>query len=154
LILVPTTAEGFSVTPIEALGQVETSATYYDDVRVPVSNVVGEIDAGWRMITTQLNHERVGLAAYSGICDGMLADVTAWAAWKTTPAGQPYAYLPWVADALAQPSALSSAMNLMNWNLVEATASEAVDPGQASAAKIYATEAAIEIYRTMLEILG
>lgn len=154
LILVPTTAEGFSVTPIEALGQVETSATYYDDVRVPVSNVVGEIDAGWRMITTQLNHERVGLAAYSGICDGMLEDVTAWAARKTTPAGELYSDLPWVRASLARATALNTAMNLMNWKLVEATATEAVDPGQASAAKIYATEAAIEIYRTMLEILG
>lgn len=154
LILVPTTAQGFAATPIKAIGQVETSATYYDDVRVPVSNVIGEIDEGWRLITTQLNHERVGLAAYSGICDGMLDDVTRAVAWKTTADGAPYADLPWVRAALARATALNSAMNLMNWRLVEATATEAVDPGEASAAKIYATEAAVEIYRLLLEILG
>ena len=37
------------------------------DVRVPVDNVVGEVNGGWRLITTQLNHERVGLAALSGL---------------------------------------------------------------------------------------
>lgn len=154
LILVPTSAEGFSVTPIKAIGQVETSATYYDDVRVPVTNVVGDIDDGWRLITTQLNHERVGLAAYSGICDGMLDDVTRWVAEKTTPGGELYADLPWVRAALARATAMNTAMKLMNWRLVEATAAGSVDPGEASAAKVYATEAAVEIYRTLLEILG
>src|SRR5438132_324146 len=63
IILVPTSAPGFTITPIVTVGSVVTTATYYDDVRVPVTNRVGAENDGWRMITTQLNHERVERAA-------------------------------------------------------------------------------------------
>ena len=154
LILVPTTSEGFSATPINTVGGVGTTATYYDNVRVPVSNVIGNLDEGWRLITTQLNHERVGLAAYSGIAERMVEDATDWVADQSTPTGQPYTGLPWVRTTLARATALANAMSLMNWKMVEATASGTVDPGQASAAKVFATEAAIEIYRLLLELVG
>ena len=62
----PTTSPGFKRTPIVTVGGVVTTATYYDDVRVPEDNVVGEVNGGWRLITNQLNHERVGLAALGG----------------------------------------------------------------------------------------
>ena len=40
--------------------------TYYENVRVSGRRryVVGGINGGWRLITTQLNHERIGLAAF------------------------------------------------------------------------------------------
>ena len=75
MILVPTDAEGFSWTPIVTVGENRTTATYYDDVRVPVTNLVGEENGGWRMITTQLNHERIGLAAHSGEAHELYAGV-------------------------------------------------------------------------------
>lgn len=79
LILVPTSSNGFSATPIHTVGGGTTTATYYDNVRVPVTNVVGQENRGWEMITTQLNHERIGLAALSGMCEGMLEDTIEWA---------------------------------------------------------------------------
>ncbi len=33
------------------------NATYYNDVRVPAEMLVGEANAGWHLITTQLNKE-------------------------------------------------------------------------------------------------
>ncbi len=51
---------------IHAVGGMTVTATYYGDVRVPAGNVVGEVDGGWRLMTAQLNHERVGLAALGG----------------------------------------------------------------------------------------
>ena len=41
---------------------------------------MGEENEGWRMITTQLNHERVGLAAWSGLALSLYEDIVAWAA--------------------------------------------------------------------------
>jgi alkylation response protein AidB-like acyl-CoA dehydrogenase len=67
IILVPTHAEGFSVTPIYTLGRERTNATYYKDIRVPVSNLVGPENGGWGLITSQLNHERITLAT-PGFC--------------------------------------------------------------------------------------
>src|SRR5438552_906312 len=63
IILVPTTADGFKHSPIWLLGGGHTNATYYEDVRVPVGNVVLGENEGWKLITSQLNHERVALAA-------------------------------------------------------------------------------------------
>lgn len=154
IILVPTASEGFTATPIHTVGGVSTTTTFYDNIRVPVSNVVGEINQGWKLITTQLNHERVGLAAYSGICEGMLSDVFDWLKAQRTTDGGNYTDVPWVRSTLARATALNSVMSLMNWQLVESTASGDVDPGQASAAKVFATEAAIEIYRHLLELTG
>ncbi|MYV89945.1 acyl-CoA dehydrogenase family protein, partial [Streptomyces sp. SID1034] len=59
IILVPTEAPGFSWTPIETVGGLTTTATYYDGIRVPRGNLVGAENAGWGLITNQLNHERV-----------------------------------------------------------------------------------------------
>src|ERR1700753_2185092 len=60
IVIVPTSAEGFSWTPVRTLAGVMTSATYYSSVRVPASSLVGEENRGWPLITNQLNHERVG----------------------------------------------------------------------------------------------
>lgn len=63
IVLVPTDTPGFSWTPIDTVGGLTTTATYYDGVRVPVTNLVGAENGGWGLITNQLNHERVALAA-------------------------------------------------------------------------------------------
>lgn len=48
---------------MHAMSGVDTSATYYQDFRVPVANRVGEQNAGWKLVTNQLNHERVALVS-------------------------------------------------------------------------------------------
>src|SRR5687768_6200390 len=53
-------------------------STYYDGVRVPAANLVGAVNEGWRMITTQLNHERVGLAAMGGLAHRLWGEVVEW----------------------------------------------------------------------------
>ncbi|MGB7147081.1 acyl-CoA dehydrogenase family protein, partial [Mycobacterium sp.] len=63
MLIVPTSSEGFSWTPVHTMAGVDTSATYYQDVRVPVANRVGEENAGWKLVTNQLNHERVALVS-------------------------------------------------------------------------------------------
>lgn len=62
MLIVPTTAEA-SPGPVHTMAGVGTSATYYQDVRVPVTNLVGEENAGWKLVTNQLNHERVALVS-------------------------------------------------------------------------------------------
>ena len=66
ILCVPTSSPGFSCSVINTVGGLTTTHTFYDDLRVPVVNRVGAENEGWRMITTQLNHERVGLARGAG----------------------------------------------------------------------------------------
>ena len=62
ILIVDTPDPGFSWTPIITHdGAHHVNATYYDDVRVPAAMRVGAENDGWRLITTQLNHERVML---------------------------------------------------------------------------------------------
>ncbi|MBF6347929.1 acyl-CoA dehydrogenase family protein [Nocardia flavorosea] len=152
LILVPTSAAGFSATPIRTVGGGSTTATYYDDVRVPVTNVVGEQDRGWDLITTQLNHERVGLAAFSGICGAMLESTLEWVRTSRATDGRRMIDVPWIRTTLAQAQARVRAMELMNWQLVDSAKGESATPGDASTAKVFATETAVDVYRALLEV--
>ena len=75
IIIVPTVAPGLPVHADRHRRATHTNATYYEDVRVPRGNLVGEVNEGWRLITTQLNHERVGLAAFGGRTEQLWSDV-------------------------------------------------------------------------------
>src|SRR5205823_11690954 len=46
IIITPTSSPGFKWTPIFTVGDTVTQATYYDDVRVPKGNVVGDVNRG------------------------------------------------------------------------------------------------------------
>ena len=78
MLIVPTTAEGFSWTPVHTMSGVDTSATYYQDVRVPKTALVGEENGGWKLVTNQLNHERVALVSAQPIFSA-LDGVREWA---------------------------------------------------------------------------
>ncbi|KJY21999.1 acyl-CoA dehydrogenase, partial [Streptomyces sp. NRRL S-104] len=64
MLLVPTSDPGYSCTLINTLASHDTTASYYEDIRVPAARRVGRENKGWRLITNQLNHERVTLAAH------------------------------------------------------------------------------------------
>jgi alkylation response protein AidB-like acyl-CoA dehydrogenase len=153
VVLVPTSAPGFSVTEIHTVGGISTSATYYEDVRVPITNVVGELNAGWPLITSQLNHERVALAARGGIANELFAGVLAWAKEERTDTGRLYD-VPWVRSTLAEVYALLSAADLMNLRLVADVAANTLGGGDSAAAKIFGTEAVVTAYGRMQEVLG
>ena len=156
LIIVPTTAKGFEWTPIVTVGGVTTTATYYTDVRVPKDSVIGEANGGWKLITMQLNHERVGLAALSGLTERLLDDLVTWC--KVTPSGgsngEKMIDVPWVQLDLAKCSALLDAIRLMTWKLAKSVADNTLGPAEASGVKVFGTERAVEVYRIMQGILG
>jgi alkylation response protein AidB-like acyl-CoA dehydrogenase len=153
MILVPTDAPGFSVTPIYTLGGERTNATYYENVRVPVSNRVGPENAGWRLITSQLNHERITLAT-PGLADRLLDEVWAWAA-KTPAAGsQRLLDEPWVQLNLARVYAKLEALKVLNWRSAWSITAGVPDMAEASAVKVMGTEFFVECYRLLLEVVG
>ena len=117
IIIVPTASPGFSSTPIKTVGNPTTTSTYYDEVRVPVGNLVGDENGGWKLITTQLNHERVGLAALSARAFELYDAVVAWAAATESGEDGMMIDLPWVQTELATCRAKLEAMYLLNWRM-------------------------------------
>ena len=148
IFLVPTSTPGFSCTPIVTVGGVATTASYYDNVKVPRSALVGGLNEGWRLITGQLNHERVGLAAVSALAHRLWNETAQWAL------AQGMADVEWVQADLARTYALLEAQKLLNWRMTAAVADDTLGPADSSAVKVFGTESTVEIYRRLLGIVG
>jgi acyl-CoA dehydrogenase len=154
MILVPTDAEGFSYTPVHTVAGVSTSATYYQDVRVPVTNLVGELNGGWPLITNQLNHERVSLTSSAPLTLSLKL-VREWAQQTKNPDGSRVIDSEWVQIALGRAHARVEALTLINWKLAsDADRGVPLSPAEASATKIYGSELATEVYRSLMEVIG
>ena len=106
ILVAETSDPGFSRGDINTMGGVHTNVTYYDNVKVPLDMIVGEENAGWRLITEQLNHERIGLAAWGIQGWKLFRDVMDWARQNRGENGEriiddPTAQRNLAADALA-----------------------------------------------------
>ena len=63
-LLVPMDAPGVTVREIENLeGHAEFCEVFFDNVRIPIGNIVGEVNGGWAMAKALLGHERVFIGA-------------------------------------------------------------------------------------------
>jgi alkylation response protein AidB-like acyl-CoA dehydrogenase len=154
MILVPADAQGVSYTPVHTVAGVGTSATYYSDVRVPATNLVSERGGGWALMTNQLNHERVALTSAAPL-QHSLTLVKDWAAETRNPDGTRVIDTEWVQIALGRAHARIEALTLINWKLAaDADHGVALSPAEASATKIYGSELATEVYRSLMEIVG
>jgi alkylation response protein AidB-like acyl-CoA dehydrogenase len=153
IILVPTSAPGFSATPIYTLGRERTNATYYQDVRVPVSNRVGPENGGWSLITSQLNHERITLAT-PGFSESVLDEVWEWAARTPCPGGGSMLDEQWVQIQLARVYARLRALQVLNWRSAWSLSEGHPDMAEASALKVLGSEFFVEAYDLLLEITG
>jgi 3-oxo-4-pregnene-20-carboxyl-CoA dehydrogenase beta subunit len=143
ILIVDTTDPGFSWTPIITHdGAHHVNATYYADVHVPVSMRVGAENAGWRLVTEQLNHERVMLGP-AGRIAAPYEKVRDWAANRTGPGGRPLLHEPDVRRALARAYAGLRVNELLNWQVAAADTGDIAD---ASATKVYGSE--------QLQVLG
>ena len=152
IIIVPATADGFSWTAVPTMSGPVTSATYYSDVRVPASSLVGSENGGWPLITNQLNHERVALTSAAPILTA-LREVTAWARETRLASGQRVIDSEWVQVSLARVHAKAEFLKLTNWRIAS-QAGAGLGPAAASATKVFGTEFATEAYRLLMEVLG
>jgi len=145
ILIVDTADPGFSWTPIiTSDGAHHVNATYYADVRVPVAMRVGAENAGWDLITTQLNHERVMLGP-AGRLAALYERVREWAAQRAL-LDQPD-----VRRALAQAYACLRVNELFNWQVAAASG---VDVADASAVKVFASERLQRLGQVLEEVVG
>ena len=152
ILIVPTTAPGFSWTPVHTMAGPGTSATYYDNVRVPADALVGEENRGWPLITNQLNHERVALTSAAPV-QVALREVREWAQATKLPDGRRVIDQEWVRVHLARVHAKAEFLKLINWRIAWGVG-QGLSPAQASATKVFGTEFATEAYRLLMEVLG
>jgi len=145
ILIASTDDPGFTWTPIITHdGAHHVNATYYDRVRVPVTMRVGAENGGWRLITSQLNHERVMLGP-AGRIAALTDRVREWAA------GRSLLSRPDVRRALARASAVARVNELLNWQVA---AEPELSIADASATKVFSAEQAQEIGQSLAEVVG
>ena len=136
IMVVPTNAPGYKWTPIHTMSAARTTATYYEDVRVPVSNRIGPENQGWSLIVSQLNHERVSLFS-AGPIQRTFEEVCAWARETKLEDGRRVIDQPWVQRNLAKFQAHLEVLKLMNWKQAWALTQGNLHPAEASAVKVF-----------------
>ncbi len=145
ILIVDTCDPGYSWTPIITCdGAHHVNATYFSDVRVPVGMRVGAENAGWALVTTQLNHERVMLGP-AGRLAALFERVRSWAS------DNGLLDRPDVRRALAEGYAALRVNELLNWQVA---ASSTVDIADASATKVFGSVWAQRIGQELEEIVG
>ncbi|MEV6340340.1 acyl-CoA dehydrogenase family protein [Nocardia vinacea] len=149
ILIVDTKDPGYSWTPIITCdGAHHTNATYFDNVRVPADMLVGEENKGWRLITTQLNHERVSLGP-SGKIEQLYDRARAWAQSRGVLAEAD------VRRSLGRIHAMVRLNELLNWQVAATVdGDQATVIADASATKVYSTESLQEAGRLAEEIVG
>ncbi|MCB0977064.1 MAG: acyl-CoA dehydrogenase family protein [Acidimicrobiales bacterium] len=154
IFAVPTTDPGYSYSKIHTMVNASTFNTFYDDVRVPDSAIIGELHGGWNLIVNQLNYERVGLAP-PGIIEANYEEVVAWSKATDHPDGGKYIDQEWVRTNLAEVRSGLEFLTLLNWKVAALEAAgEAVNPADASSIKVFGTEFFLDGFQRLIEIVG
>ena len=153
ILVVPTNSKGLTISPIYTLGGVRTNTTFYDNVEIPESNLVGEVNKGWNLITGQLNRERLSLVNNAPV-EKLLEDVTKWANNTVDNKGYKLIDENWVKSNLALVKSGSEALKLLCWKQAWLMTTNKLDMADASVAKVYGSEFFIEAYRLLMEIIG
>ena len=153
IIVVPSDSKGLTISPISTLGGVKTNVTFYENVRVPKENLVGEVNKGWRLITGQLNRERLSLVNNAPI-EKLLEDVIRWVKSQDNSEGGKLIDEKWVQTNLAKVKSGTEALKLICLKQAWLMTEEKLKMEDASVAKVYGSEFFIEAYRLLMEIVG
>ena len=153
MVIVPMDTPGIRVVPMHLMGDHNINYTFWEDVRVPVANVVGGLNNGWSLITNQLNHERVTLCS-PGIIERALGDVVAWARSTELADGRRVIDQEWVRLHLAKVRAKLEFLKLINWKVAWTATQGHLDVGDASSIKVFGTEFYMEALRLLTEVVG
>ncbi|MGA1762202.1 MAG: acyl-CoA dehydrogenase family protein [Gammaproteobacteria bacterium] len=153
MFIVPTSDSGFACHPIHTLGDVRTNSTYYENVEVSDDFLVGDVNGGWSLITSQLNLERLALVNH-GPVEELYISLLSQAKDIKLQNGKKLAEISWVQDNFAKIYYKLEALKLICWKQVWSQGNNQFSMTDASVAKVYGSEYFIEAYRLLMEIFG
>jgi alkylation response protein AidB-like acyl-CoA dehydrogenase len=148
IILVPLDTPGIEVQPFHTTGGGRTNLTFYDNVRVPLSNLVGEENLGWRYITTQLDFERVAISPVPEIARVFDTLVDMYREDGLAPGEE------WTRVHLAQ---MAADLNMLRWldqKIAAMVARGEVPVAEASMIKVMSNELKLAMLGDALQMLG
>jgi hypothetical protein len=157
MFLVPMDTPGIVVDPVRTLGGERTNVTFYTDVRVPHSAVLGEVNGGWHALTYMLTEERgsafsAGMS-FMGTIRQVMAGTLAWAR-ETERDGRRVIDEPATRRRLARAAIDREVSELLNLRSIWLGSHGEDTSVDASVAKLFCTEALQRMTSDLLETLG
>ncbi len=155
---------GITINPLPTMSSHRKQEAYFneiflDNVRVPVTNRVGEENDGWRIIRATMNFERSGIAEY-GVMKRELAELIEFCK-ETKWQGEPLANNPLMRDHLAQvaidiEAGLASAHHVLwgQYKLFLGKESPSDQAARSSSLKYYYTELEQRFANIGCQIMG
>lgn len=157
LILVPTNTPGFERgRNLEKLGlkAQDTSEIFYTDVRVPVSNRLGEEGGGFGMLMTKLGHERITQAVRSAaVCEATIEQTMAYVK-ERKAFGQTIADFQNTQFVLAQLDAETASLRVFVDHCIERHLRGELPPADAARAKLLASDLHCRLVDQCLQFYG
>jgi alkylation response protein AidB-like acyl-CoA dehydrogenase len=152
--LVDMKSPGIEVRPLTNLAnQNMFSEVFFDNVRVPARNVVGELNRGWYIGTTTLDFERSSIGSAVGI-KLTLQGLVKYAQKHQDDATSRTGYLDTVKMELADRFVEANVARLMSYRVVTMQAKGMIPNHEASMTKLFASELNQRIARTGIKVLG
>jgi alkylation response protein AidB-like acyl-CoA dehydrogenase len=153
IIAVDLKTPGIRIDPMHLLSDHDINTVFFDGVRVPADRLVGGENKGWKLITNQLNHERVTLCS-SGLLESAFEGTRRFAQETKLPDGRRVADQEWVQLNLARVYAGLEFLRLINWKVAWTGSQGRLDVADASTIKVFGTEWYLESFRLLMEIIG
>ncbi|MEO1915051.1 MAG: acyl-CoA dehydrogenase family protein, partial [Myxococcales bacterium] len=116
MFLVDMKTPGITAEPMDLLSSHNICTTFFDNVRVPKSALVGELNKGWKLITGQLNHERVTICS-PGMLESVYDEVLEWSRETKLTDGRRVIDQEWAQINLARVHAGLEFLRLSNWKV-------------------------------------
>ena len=146
-------APGVSVRPlVQMTNSAEFNEVYFEDVRVPHANVLGEVNRGWYGAVQTLDIERSSIGAAVGQRQA-LEDLVAFAKQKAGTASL-LQHNPLLRYELADLYIAALAGRLLAYRVVSLQSRGRPPNAEASIAKLYTNELNQRLYRTAVKLLG
>ena len=153
MFLVDMKTPGITAEPMDLLSSHNICTTFFDNVRVPKSALVGELNKGWKLITGQLNHERVTICS-PGMLESVYDEVLEWCRETKLTDGRRVIDQEWAQINLARVHAGLEFLRLSNWKVAWQSTEGELNVADASGIKVFGTEWYLESFRLMMEIMG
>jgi len=146
---------GVTVRPlINAAYTHEFNEVFFEDVRVPAKNIIGEENRGWYLAQTTLSFERSNIGGAVGARQ-TVEDLVTFARDNRGQGTSTLGHNDAMRHELVERFVEAGVATMMSFKIVSIQAKEGVAPGhEASVAKLYGTELNQRIQRTGMKILG
>ena len=152
VLVVPLDAPGISVQAITTWRGMRTNQVWFDGVRVPAENLVGERDHGWAYVTQALDFERVAIGITGGL-RRLLDDLTAWCR-ETVVDGEVRLARPDVRRRLAELTVDVELARLLNHRAAWLIDTGRPASAEASMTKVFTTELHARASSLALDLMG